>query len=209
MSADFMQINPIRQFTLPLYGEGINVGGHTYYIGQQIGNGAFGTVYECFDEWQNPLVAKILVPQGRTFEQVKSVWLEELNKLISLRHPNITYVHNAFEYRDTFYLIMERCSFTLGGLIGGVYQDHTLWIPHIARDVLQAVSYMHSKNYVHKDIHPGNVFVSQSFDRMVPTKDPVWSFKVGDLGISRLESDINIFGTMLAQWMFSQKQSIN
>ncbi|MEZ5494496.1 MAG: hypothetical protein R3E61_07905 [Pseudomonadales bacterium] len=37
---------------------------------------------------------------------------------------------------------------------------------------------------------------------MVPTKDPVWSFKVGDLGISRLESDINIFGTMLAQWMF-------
>ena len=36
---------------------------------------------------------------------------------------------------------------------------------------------------------------------MVPTKDPVWSFKVGDLGISRLETDIEIFTTLLAQWM--------
>src|SRR5215813_10431059 len=36
---------------------------------------------------------------------------------------------------------------------------------------------------------------------MVPEGQPVLSFKVGDLGISRLESDVNVFNTMLAQWM--------
>jgi serine/threonine-protein kinase len=36
---------------------------------------------------------------------------------------------------------------------------------------------------------------------MVPTKEPVWCFKIGDLGISRLEGDINLFNTILAQWM--------
>ena len=75
------------------------------------------------------------------------------------------------------------------------------WIPYVARDVLQGLEYIHSAGYVHKDIHPGNVFVSQSQDRMVPTKDAVWSFKIGDLGISRLETEVSAFNTILAQWM--------
>jgi serine/threonine-protein kinase len=29
----------------------------------------------------------------------------------------------------------------------------------------------------------------------------VWSFKVGDLGLTRLESDIRVFQTLLAEWM--------
>jgi serine/threonine-protein kinase len=201
VNSNLFEAGQPRQFTPPVVGEGIAVDGHTYYIGNKIGQGSFGAVYECFDEWSNSLVAKVIIPQGRSFEHVKSMWLEERYKLVNLRHPNITYVHNAFEYRETFYLIIERCSFTLEQIIGGPYVDYGLWIPHIARDVLQAVTYMHSQGYVHKDIHPGNVFVSQTIDRMVPIKDPVWSFKVGDLGISRFESDINIFGTTLAQWM--------
>lgn len=36
---------------------------------------------------------------------------------------------------------------------------------------------------------------------MIPTKEPTWSFKIGDLGISRLEGDIRLFNTILAQWM--------
>ena len=113
MNSNLFEAGQPRQFTLPAVGEGIAVDGHTYYIGNQVGQGFFGAVYECFDEWSNSLVAKVIIPQGRSFEHVKSMWLEEQNKLVNLRHPNITYVHNAFEYRETFYLIIERCSFTL------------------------------------------------------------------------------------------------
>lgn len=190
-----------RQFTRPAVGDSITVDGKYYFLGKLIGKGSFGETYECTDEWSNPLVAKVLVPRNQTYDEVKENWLQELHKLMQLRHPNITFVHQAFEYRDTFYLVIERCSMTLDAIIDDPTLTHELWVPHVARDLLQALDYIHTIGYVHKDIHAGNVFVAQSFDRMVPTKDPVWSFKVGDLGISRLETDIRAFNTLLAQWM--------
>ncbi len=190
-----------RTFQPPTKGEAILVDGHYYFVGEKIGEGGFGAVYECSDEWSNQLVAKILVPRDQTYDEVRENWLDELRKLLELRHPNITYVHAAFEYRDTFYLVMERCSSTLNSLINLQGLNGELWVPYVARDILQGLEYIHTKGYVHKDMHPGNVFVSQSFDRMVPSRVPVWSFKIGDLGISRLEGEIEVFNTLLAQWM--------
>lgn len=193
--------NEPRSFQPPANGEAILVDGHYYYIGDKISEGGFGAVYKCSDEWSNKLVAKILIPRGQTYDEVRDNWLDELRKLLELRHPNITYVHNAFEYKDTFYLVIERCSSTLDGLINFPGLNGEVWVPYVARDILQGLDYIHANGYVHKDMHPGNVFVSHSFDRMVPTKAPVWSFKIGDLGISRLEGEIEVFNTLLAQWM--------
>lgn len=191
-----------KVFQRPSYGEQIAVDGHIYTIGNPIGNGGFGAVYECSDEWANRLVAKILLPQNKPYEEIKDNWLDELTKLVNLRHPNITYVHNAFEYNDTFYLILERCDITFEQLISNQEITGELWIPYVARDVLQGLHYIHTNNYVHKDMHPGNIFVATSYDRMVPNKEPVWSFKIGDLGISRLADNIrNADNTLLAQWM--------
>jgi len=190
-----------RTFSPPSRGKSIQVDGKYYSIGNLLGQGYFGSVYECSDEWENHLVAKVLVPKNQTYDEVRQNWLDELAKLLRLRHPNITYVHAAFECDDTFYIVMERCSMTLDVVINlqGLLPDN--WVPHVARDVLQGLEYIHISGYVHKDIHPGNIFVSQSQDRMVPTRDAVWSFKIGDLGISRLETEINAFNTILAQWM--------
>ncbi len=192
---------PVKTFKPPFLGQTIPVEGKFYSIGGPIGDGGFGNVYACTDEWGNALAAKILVPKGQTYEQVRDSWTRELRNLLVLRHPNITYVHDAFEWQDTFYLVIERCSMTLDRIITMPTLLPEWWLPHVARDVLQGLHYIHAQGYVHKDIHPGNVFVAQSFDRMVPEKEPVWSFKIGDLGISRLEGEINAFNTVLAQWM--------
>ena len=198
---DLLPSTQPRVFKPPTKGQSIHVAGKYYFIGDFIGNGYFGNVYECTDEWENQLVAKVLVPRNQSYDQVRESWLEELRKLEALRHPHITYVHAAFECEDTFYLVIERCSMTLDAVINhqGLIPDN--WIPYVARDVLQGLEYIHSAGYVHKDIHPGNIFVSQSQDRMIPTKDAVWSFKIGDLGISRLETEMSAFNTLLAQWM--------
>jgi serine/threonine protein kinase len=68
--------------------------------------------------------------------------------------------------------------------------------------ILQAVNFIHNyrEGYVHIDIHPGNVFVSEVKNILVPNESPIYKFKIGDLGISRLEKDIDIQSTM-AQWM--------
>jgi len=195
------QVQPPRQFVPPMVGETITCNYVNYHIGQQIGQGAFGAVYECTDDWSNRLVAKVLLPHNRPYEQVKEEWWHEINNLKQLRHPNITFLHQAFEYRDTFYIVVERCDFNLSELIGTPNFLPNLWLPYIARDILHALNYIHSYNYVHKDLHPGNILISKQFDLMIPNKEPVWSFKVADLGISRLEGDIRLFNTLLAPWM--------
>lgn len=191
----------LKQFSYPQQGEVISYQNINYYIGEYIGNGAFGAVYACSDDWVNNLVAKIILPREQTYEQVKNEWLHELNNLVQLRHPNITYVHSAFEFRDTFYLIVERCDSTLQQLIMSQNFNGEVWLPYIARDILHGLDYIHKNGYVHKDLHVGNIFVSKQFDFMVPTKDPVWSFKIGDLGISNVESNMRLFNTIMAPWM--------
>ena len=54
--------------------------------------------------------------------------------------------------------------------------------------------------YVHQDIHEGNVFSTFIKDEMIPQKDRVIQFKLGDLGVSKLFSDISVMNTR-PQWL--------
>lgn len=172
--------------------------GKKYWIGEKIGEGAFGTTFACQDEWDNSLVVKVLHARNRPYEEIKQNWLDELLKLQTLRHPNVTFLHAAFEYQDTFYIVLERCSFTLETVIASASVEGDKWIRYIARDILNGLDHIHTYSHVHKDIHPGNVFVSQVVDRMVPSKPAVWIYKIGDLGISRIEEEIRAENSVFA-----------
>lgn len=185
----------------PSTGEEIEWNGIRYFVGQSIEVGAFGTVYDCRDEWGNELAAKVLLPRNRPYEEIRGEWLREFQNLQQLRHPQVTFIHAAFEYRDTFYLIVEKCAFTVKDLIDNPCVTGEIWLPHISRDILHGLQYIHDRGYVHKDLHAGNIFISQQKDTMRIGDNPVWRFKIGDLGISRLEEDIRFFTTILAQWM--------
>ncbi len=180
-------------------------GDRRYQVGQALGSGAYGTVYECGDEWGNFLVAKVLPPmQGESFRQVQARWADEAGKLMALRHPNVTYIHDAFEYNGTFYLIIERCSYDLNQLIGSPQVDGAGWLPWIASQVLQGVDFIHRSGYVHKDLHPGNIFIAWQHDpiapTMAPTQNTVFRAKIGDLGIARLAHEIRP-NSIMAPWL--------
>jgi serine/threonine-protein kinase len=172
---------------------------NSYTIGERIGEGTFGVVFGCQDNWGNDLAAKVLKPLG-TYEKVRASAEAEIQKLLVLRHPHITYVYDAFEYRDTFYIITERCFCPLSDMFSGDWLDGTKWLMPVARCVLQAVQYLHLNQYAHQDIHPGNVFASFVRNEMRPTEPSAIQFKVGDLGVSKLFSAIDATNT-LANWM--------
>src|SRR5580698_10873456 len=104
--------------TPPSHGEVITnlATGNTYTMGEIIGEGNLGLVYGCVDRWNNDLAAKVMKPLG-TYESVKRSTEAELEKLRLLRHPYVTYIFDAFEYRDTFYLVTERCHSSLTDLL--------------------------------------------------------------------------------------------
>jgi serine/threonine-protein kinase len=173
--------------------------GVSYMIGQQIGEGHFGVVYECSDSWGNELAAKVLKPIG-TYDEVRAKAEAEFVKLVTVRCPYITFVYDAFEFRDTFYLITERCHNTLEGLLELENFNGRIWILPIARCLLQALHYMHVSGLVHQDIHLGNVFVSFTKDEMTGNADQSMQFKVADLGVAKLMEDVSVANTR-AQWM--------
>lgn len=193
--------NDEAQFITPKVGELITSlrTGSTYRIGNLIGEGSFSFVFDCTDTWNNQLAVKILKPRG-TYEEIKKSAIAEFEKLQMMRHPNITYVYDAFEFRHTFYIVIQKCWKSINEFIQeGNFQGKP-WILAIARQLLQAVHFIHCNNFVHQDIHGGNVFVAAIQDDMLPSQT-IFTYMLGDLGIAKLVMDINPENTILANWM--------
>ena len=172
---------------------------NTYKIGNKIGEGHFGIVYKCEDVWGNELAAKVLKPLG-TYEQVKQRAEQEFRKLLQVRCPYVTFIYDAFEFRDTFYLITELCHDSVSGLFHVKNYNGKVWVLPIARCVLQAIHYLHLHSLVHQDIHLGNVFVSFTKDEMTGDQNSSMHFKLADLGVAKVMGELDALNTR-AQWM--------
>jgi serine/threonine protein kinase len=203
-----------RVFTPPNPNDVITtVDGDPYTIGQKLGSGSFGDVFACEDIWGNSLVAKVIKPHSGTYETdevynvIKFFWDKERWLLDLFRHPNITHIIDAFECEHTFYLIMERCDYTVAEVLEKLGGSTSTLVPHAARDILHALHRLHKANFVHKDIHPGNVFLSFGFNR-IKRESHFSCFKVGDLGIGNFANLISIENTRLAEWMLPPERLV-
>jgi len=183
---------PEKKFVPPVSGEIITSfrTQNTYTIGSSIGEGNFGMVYSCTDTWNNELAVKVLKPRGLPYDKIKAAAEAEFIKLVALRHPSITYIYDAFEYRDTFYIVTERCLGPVSGLLNLPNFDGQQWIMPIARCLLQAVHFLHINGLVHQDIHLGNVFTTFVKDEM-PTDDKAIQFKLADMGVAKLFQEVD------------------
>jgi eukaryotic-like serine/threonine-protein kinase len=192
---------PADWVTPPSVGEVITSGatGISYTMGEKIGEGHFGLVYGCIDGWNNSLAAKVMKPLGPP-EKVRAATEAEFDKLLRLRHPHITYVFDAFEHKDTFYIITERCYCPLKNLFALDDYNGAAWLKPIARCLLQAVNYAHINGYAHQDIHLGNVFAAFAKNEMNAEDPGAILFKLGDLGVAKLFNEIDATNTR-AQWM--------
>jgi len=156
-----------------------------YILGSEIGAGSFGTVFFCFDDWNNMLVAKAIRPNGRSFDEVRSRTYTEVAALSTVRHPNIVYIYDAFLFENVFYLILEKCEFELKALIDNAQLDTSnLFLP-IAKCVLQAIDFIANNGLVHCDIHSGNVMSQFSRDEITNTLTSGLRFKLSNLGLAK------------------------
>jgi serine/threonine protein kinase len=68
---------------------------NTYTMGEKIGEGFFGLVYSCVDVWDNKLAVKVL-KGAAPYEVIEAAAQADIQKLLVLRHPYITYAFDAF-----------------------------------------------------------------------------------------------------------------
>jgi serine/threonine-protein kinase len=145
-----------------------------YRVEGILGQGEFGAVYLCAGPFDQVYAVKMMRPSNRPYAEVHAEWAKEVQRLLSLRHPNVVYIHDAFESGHLFFLALEKCDHPLSAMLGTPM--HESLVIELGRQILFAVQFLHENQIVHDDIHAGNVLVTHATDRPV--------VKLADFGIS-------------------------
>lgn len=107
----------------------------------------------------------------------------ELDILKTLDHPNIIKLYDIFDYREFFYVVTEYCGG--GELFAAVKRNHHFSekdASGILKQLLSAVSYLHSRNIVHRDLKPENIV----FNTVVDTDFSKGRIKIIDFGTAEI-----------------------
>ncbi len=147
-----------------------------YKIVEKLGEGGMGQVFKAHDEKLDRFVAlKFLPPSFSTNEEQKARLVQEAQAASAIEDINIATVHDICETPEgNLYVVM------------GFYEGETLQsrihrgqLPlteaiDIARQVAHGLSKAHERNIIHRDIKPGNIFI---------TKDG--TIKIIDFGLAK------------------------
>ena len=151
---------PPSVIAFPTPGSTLQSSRGTYVVGQLLGDGNYGSVYECVGPFDQPYALKMLRPANKPYQAVKEEWALEMRRLESYRHPNIVYIHDAFEDNFLFYLALERCDTSLRAMLASGALSPPMFV-EITRQLLLTLQYLHDNGLVHSDLHAANVLLSQ------------------------------------------------
>jgi serine/threonine protein kinase len=183
-------------FTLPTRNTSVisPVTGSTYHFGGAIGEGSFGKVFYCTDDWGHELVAKVIKPFGDWNETEARATSEIVVQSLS-RSPHAVYIYDAFVFQGAHYIVSERCLCSLRDMVANEKLDLHIWFKSLAKAVLHALSILHRQEIAHCDVHAGNVLLMRMPDALAPEDQAAFIFKLGDFGLARTFDNMRPEGT--------------
>ena len=141
-----------------------------------LGKGTYGEVYECWDQFQQRIVAVKKLLKRRGERGIPATTVREIGILRSLKHTNIVKMLCIDQDRDGIYIVFEMMDIDLAHLIHHKPElFSTRNIKFITFQILMGVNYMHSKRIFHRDLKPANILVDQAGKYI----------KIADFGLSR------------------------
>jgi serine/threonine protein kinase/Tol biopolymer transport system component len=150
--------------------------GH-YKIVRRLGQGGMGVVYEAEDQKLGRSVAIKLLPEATRQDPaaLERFW-REARTASSLNHPGICTIHELNESGDQPFIVMELLE---GQSLDKIYYGRPMPYPKLLDfgvQVADALDAAHRKGILHRDIKPGNIFLS-----------PSGQVKILDFGLAKLE----------------------
>ena len=163
----------------------VNIGKH-YEIVKVLGTGSFSVVVLVIHRPTNTqLACKIssrkLLMEANTFERFE----QEVRLLEVMRHPNLVRLVDIIFNDELIYVIMELCS--NGELFNYIAQNGRLdpFLCHrIFRQLVAAMTYLHSRDIAHRDLKPENILLD---DDMNP--------KIADFGLCHVSAQDQLLST--------------
>lgn len=153
-----------------------------YRLLRRLGEGGMGSVYLAYKEGENHQFAiKVLSDQLAGNQAYLDRFHREAKSGSLLNHPNIVRCISAGRdpVTDKHYLVME----FVDGPSAHHLLDRLVRVPvgdgvHIALDIARALEYLHTRNFVHRDIKPDNILITQA-----------GVAKLADLGLAKRMDD--------------------
>lgn len=144
-----------------------------------VGQGAFAIVKKAVERSTGKTFAVKIISKRKIMGNTDGV-TRELEILRRLDHPGIVKLRGFFEDDDNYYLVME---FVPGGDLmdfvaahGSVGEEAA---KEITKQILKAISYVHSQQISHRDLKPDNILIAQD--------DPVL-VKITDFGLAKISN---------------------
>ena len=173
-----------------------------YRLNEVIGVGSVGSIYSATDTRDKSHVAlKLLLHEVSKDENVSARFKREMVVLERLHHPNIIRYFGGDQYGEQLYYAMELVT---GGSIKRVLEDHGRlpWqeAVEVGRQVASALQHAHNNGVIHRDLKPGNLFLSDTGD-----------IKLGDFGIARdtYSADLTGHGMTVGTYAYMSPEQIH
>ena len=154
-----------------------------YIIGNKIGSGSYGTVYEATNIiFKSKVAMKMIIKK----ENMNSVLINnEIDILKKMSHPNIVRIYEFYESVNCFYLINEYCD--KGELYNYINKSNLneQQLAIIFYQVFSGLCYLHENNVLHRDIKPENILISKKEKDLNSDEIYFW-IKIIDFGTAKI-----------------------
>ena len=133
--------------------------GYRYLIVEKRGSGGFGCVYACRDMSTNQMVAVKVFKQSEFFKLSARNEVKTLTTLNRVKVEGVIRLLDHFEWEKKSCVVMELCDTSLYTQLQTKFKTG-FPLPNVrqhAKQLLQAVLFLHSEGMVHSDLKPDNL----------------------------------------------------
>ncbi|KAI0032710.1 kinase-like domain-containing protein, partial [Vararia minispora EC-137] len=177
-----------------------------YDITHELGKGSFATVMKAVHRPTGRFYAVKIIHGSKirgNDETKVNAFKREILILESLHHPNICRLKEQFheDGDENIYLVLELVEG--GDLLDFIVTRDGLpenLSKHIARQICEALAYIHSKGITHRDLKPENILL---------TKDNPPVAKVADFGLAKVVDQLTMLRTMCGTPSYLAPEVVN
>ena len=161
-----------------------------YKVLKNIGHGSFGDVFLAYN-----IYTKVKVAIKKIFKSNEDLLsdgeiMDEIEILKCLNHPDIVKIIEFYGTEEAYYIVNEFCPWgELYNKANGQMSETQISV--IFRQILSGLSYLHSKNIVHRDLKLENILISDK-EYIEATKEEYFDVKIIDFGNARIFNNNNL-----------------